>query len=762
MKSIYKDSLLILALLLISIFYFFPLLSAKYVFVERDLSVFFIPPRYLWVELLKSFKIPLWNPHQYSGIPLLATLQPGVFYPPNLLFLFLPFNYVWNWLIILHFWFSGFTLYVFMRYIKASRLSSFASGVTFLLSGYLLSVHNLLPHLFSSSWFPLVLLNFLRSMEKKRGSIVATAICLTLQFLAGAPEIVIMTIFVLFVLFPFLSKKDFAYGLKALFFTLLLFLLLSSFQLLPFLELHLISIRRGGLSFFEATTWSMAFKDFLLFFLPDFYGYFRDDIRYWQNQCWLKTIYIGFAPFCLSTYYFLSNDKRKWVILLLLIISVLFALGKNTPLYRFIYHIPPLNSVRYPVKFLFLFFFCVSATTGLGLDVLIKDYRERKILYASKAFFYVGFLFFLGFSSTLLFKESVRTLFSNFGIEPPHFNDVEFNIHNLRRFFFFAFIFCLFPLFYSNLKWKGVTLSLAISILTLDPFLANYGYFRIAPWSLYMLETEIIKEMKKGKDSGRYFVTPRTSEEFKFFPENKIAPDPSYASLFRLYSIDGSEVMRVRWHNLYLSLIKSSPDFSSAKKYLKMGGVKYLISSREIEDPSLTEVLKVEEGRKKVHLYVQPDYIRAKLYHDVRFARSDDEAIKEISKSTFDPEKRVIVHFSSGNLLEMRACDRNGYSEIVEESPHNVKIKVNSFCDGFLFLSDTYYPGWEAYVDGKKVPIYRANISFRAIFVPKGSHLVEFKYRPLSFYLGLLLSLSGLILAFALKKGGITGESKGI
>ncbi|MBU0567008.1 YfhO family protein, partial [bacterium] len=58
--------------------------------------------------------------------------------------------------------------------------------------------------------------------------------------------------------------------------------------------------------------------------------------------------------------------------------------------------------------------------------------------------------------------------------------------------------------------------------------------------------------------------------------------------------------------------------------------------------------------------------------------------------------------------------------------------------DGFLFLSDTYYPGWKAYVDGIETRIFRANYTFRAIQIKEGKRRVEFIYRPKSFTIGLI------------------------
>ena len=64
--------------------------------------------------------------------------------------------------------------------------------------------------------------------------------------------------------------------------------------------------------------------------------------------------------------------------------------------------------------------------------------------------------------------------------------------------------------------------------------------------------------------------------------------------------------------------------------------------------------------------------------------------------------------------------------------------------DGILVLADSFYPGWDAYVDGKKAKIFKANHFFRAVPIPKGEHRIEFRYQPQSFKLGLIISLISL------------------
>ena len=67
-------------------------------------------------------------------------------------------------------------------------------------------------------------------------------------------------------------------------------------------------------------------------------------------------------------------------------------------------------------------------------------------------------------------------------------------------------------------------------------------------------------------------------------------------------------------------------------------------------------------------------------------------------------------------------------------------IKVETQSDGLLFVSDTYYPGWKAYIDGQEEKIFRADYAFKAIPVSKGTHEIKLVYKPDSFSNGLKAS----------------------
>jgi hypothetical protein len=733
--------------------YFHPLLNCEGIFVERDLSAYFIPPKYLWVQMAKSFDFPFWNPHNYSGFPILGAMQPGVLYPPHIAYFFLPFNVAWNWLIILHFVFCGATLYLLLRYLKASKTASFAGGVTFMLSGYLLSVHNLLTHLFAVPWFPLILIYFLKYLNtRKKGHLILASIFLTMQFLAGAPEIVILVLCVLFMiaLFPGTFTEGEikrSVSLKALVLATLLFLLLSAVQLIPFYELKGLSIRNSGLSYHEATVWSFAWRDFIQFFLPDAFGYFQSHEKYWSNQAWLKTVYLGIMPFLFSVFYFAGKDKKRWLFLALMVVSLLLALGGNTPLYNLLYRIPPLNGIRYPVKFLFLFFVTISITAALGLDQLRKGTAEgdRKTKVIIYLIFYGGFLFAALWGYLNLFEKSVITFLDSAGFKPGHYNDIEFNLHNLKRFLLFSFLFCLLLLVYLRRRWKNFPLYMITGLLTLDLFLANYGFYFALSWKWYLSPHVFAEGIMTQDNSGRYFMSIKTAKEFQNFPYDKAALSPAYASLYDLYSIGGSEVMRIYHHEMFVNILNGSASATEAKRFFDVAGVRYIIVSYEIEDRDFKRLSSLDTGKGEAYLYEYLRYPgRIIFFGKAHHVENDQKMGEKLLDRSIDLRTELLI--LSAEKEEGPEAPAEGKIRLLSYGPNKVVVDCESAKSGFLYLTDTYYPGWKAYVDGRDTKIHRANLAFRAVKVPAGRHRVVFVYRPWSIYLGACVTCAGMIL----------------
>ncbi|HXS15199.1 MAG TPA: YfhO family protein, partial [Candidatus Saccharimonadales bacterium] len=131
---------------------------------------------------------------------------------------------------------------------------------------------------------------------------------------------------------------------------------------------------------------------------------------------------------------------------------------------------------------------------------------------------------------------------------------------------------------------------------------------------------------------------------------------------------------------------------------------------------------------------------------------------QEILQTMFDKKIDLLrsVVLEQNPALAIRN-DPKAISKIVSYKADKITITTQAKTNMLLFLSDSYYPGWKAYIDGKEMPILRADYAFRAIPVPKGVHTVIFAYKPLSFALGLIGAIVGLVslvgVSFFVKKG---------
>jgi len=79
-------------------------------------------------------------------------------------------------------------------------------------------------------------------------------------------------------------------------------------------------------------------------------------------------------------------------------------------------------------------------------------------------------------------------------------------------------------------------------------------------------------------------------------------------------------------------------------------------------------------------------------------------------------------------------------------TPNRRIVKVTAPAEGFLRLSEVYYPAWKVSIDGKQVPVYRADLSWMAVFLPKGDHVVEMDARSLFFGKAALVTFPVLLL----------------
>jgi hypothetical protein len=128
-----------------------------------------------------------------------------------------------------------------------------------------------------------------------------------------------------------------------------------------------------------------------------------------------------------------------------------------------------------------------------------------------------------------------------------------------------------------------------------------------------------------------------------------------------------------------------------------------------------------------------------------------EAALAAMRRDDFDPARVVVLEDGSGEYAPGTVT--GGTASILQETERAITITVEARAGGWLVLTDAWYPGWQATLDGESVPLLRANGAFRAVRVPEGRHSVAFTYRPRCIKWGAALSLLGVAVSVALIYG---------
>ena len=124
-----------------------------------------------------------------------------------------------------------------------------------------------------------------------------------------------------------------------------------------------------------------------------------------------------------------------------------------------------------------------------------------------------------------------------------------------------------------------------------------------------------------------------------------------------------------------------------------------------------------------------------------------DPARRASVGQAFDPARDALIEAECSDCDGPRVAAPSGaQAEVTRYEPNRIELTTSNPNDGFLVLSEIYYQGWEARVDGNPTKVYRTNYTLRGIFVPAGEHRVEFIYRPRSLRNGAIGAALGVLI----------------
>lgn len=380
-----------LLLPLISVLLFFhPILFSPKTLFFRDIHRLFYPMKHFLASSLRSGEWPLWCPGYFCGAPFMSDMQSGLFYPLSLVFLLFPYPWSLNLYVALHFLLAFLFFYLFIRGLGLCQESALLCATSFCYGSYVISSLNTLNNLSTAVWLPAVLWAFQRAfLGKGMMPILWAILFFSAAILGGEPQLLLLSTILLFLYAVILTPSPLSWRASALRGSTVLLMvlpaaLLTGVQLLPTLQDFQLSVRQGGFTFEEATRSSLSWGMLKHLLLPlPFHGGFVHDPGVLKaffpesgQMPWLLTVYPGLliVPLALLAL-FLRCSRQTLFWLAILLLSLIFALGKNAPAYEIFYALFPF--FRFPEKFMFPAAFSLLVLAAYGFHGLL-DWLKRK------------------------------------------------------------------------------------------------------------------------------------------------------------------------------------------------------------------------------------------------------------------------------------------------------------------------------------------------------------------------------------------------
>jgi hypothetical protein len=376
-------------LLLLPAIYFFDVVLGRSAFFFIDLLRFTHPAKKVLRDIVLGGEFPYWNPLLSAGQPLAANPQSEVFYPLNWL-IFLPsYDYGFQLLILVHLAIALVAMYALLRSLKLQPAVAAIGAISYGLGGVMLSLHQLLPILFSAAWLPLTCLYARRAIVEWRVRDFALAsLFLGLQFLVGEPATLLQTAIVIavFALFRGIREKRVVAALLIAAAIGVAGLFAGAAQMLPALDHARDSVRSRGIPWEMAKVWSLPPIRLGELFYPNLLGHMTRGDRVLfsgaaaygdRNSPYLFNIYPGLLISVLALAGFARRIRGWPLAAALLAVGLLFALGEHTPFVRILYD-SGLTFLRYFEKFMLLAVFALIVFGARALQNMVDGDRQLR------------------------------------------------------------------------------------------------------------------------------------------------------------------------------------------------------------------------------------------------------------------------------------------------------------------------------------------------------------------------------------------------
>ncbi len=681
---------------------------------------------------------PQWVPYSAFGFSLLAEGQNGICFPSTQI-IYRLFSAEIGWMVeLLLGRLVAFTLcWIFFRRLEVSRVASFFGACVYAFSGAVFGIESIPAIMWCNALLPGVFLSCDLFLEKRRFSFVYLIIFFSLLFLTGHPVMIIYIGMVIFMYFLFQvvallrnEKSALQVGvfLLALSAIVLVAVLIAAPQLLPMLQLLPFSARTAGadipLEVLQNTLHLQAsWLPLSLFPTPFYWG----DGWNWSNLIRFPfyVLFLGGIGLLLG-----GGSHRRGFFVFLLVFSVLMALGPYVGLWKIVHSLPILEHFRYPFRWLFFLPICMSFLSARGMDLLLNrpyDYPLggsgrilRAVIIISSV---VGVAIFIRYYATIsrLTQKSIE------------------NSPYLTGLLWFCVIGMVIAIYVSLTRTYARSGVVWGSALTVASLFATIAFGIQDPMAIRNLDGIGWKrggtpgEPQSYRTSsaippGEIFLSNTLNRHYPYTPNltvlNETLTTGYYFSFFPYWSANVS------------SWCKDALDGDHKKRiFLNLSGAKWLFPRAESSfERTSFPVVPYGPTMAYENLQAMP---RASVVFSPRYFSDEGSLVAFLESSTFDSRRDVALLTKDAHVWNFESDAKPALipieAKILEERPDRMKIALNPvpIDEVFLVLSDTYFPGWRALIDGEEVEVLRVNYAFRGIKLPEGSREIVFFFDPL-------------------------------
>ncbi|MEZ4668647.1 MAG: YfhO family protein [Anaerolineae bacterium] len=700
------------------------------VLAGNDLRSFVYPLYTYTSELVRSGELPLWNPRTFIGVPLIGNPQAALFYPATWLIWLLGADRSIGLVLALHIWLAAWGMARLARSFGATHSASLAAGIIYAMSEWagarFYAGHFTLLLVFA--WIPWAISAYHHALKTGtwRSALPGAAV-IGLSLLAGHPPLSFYMALCLLALLGYHtvmaedSLKALWQGAQLLVFMGIIGLILGAALLLPVLEFTRLSVREStDLNFINS--FALPPAQFLGLALPGLFGNpTQSPVHYWGADFYEEfAAYAGLLPLLALPLAFRNFRRQHAYFVGLVAFGLVMSIGLEGALLPVLVRwLPGFSFFRSPGRALFFVVLGLS-----GLSSLLITHLQQSAPESRRALLQPVLKWWLPASIGLAFAGSV--FFSGWYASASHVEPMP------TRAFVVAGALALSGVVLcglwaalwlwtrgenTSLRWA---LPVLLTVLTLDAWRVPLQLITTIPGWRDALWQGAVVNVPTGADA-RVIEIPNDS------PYNG-----SFAS-GHLHVLGYDPLMLATFDKLQ-NISDPHDPVGTANTLM---GVKYALAKKPYDRPNF-ELIGIADGG--IYYRRTDPFPRAWIANNVIVEPNDDAVRQLIAQDVESLRFTAIIDHPVDCSYAGRATSQiTGYHA-------NIVTVETTGAGGVLVLSDQYYPGWEAQVDGQSTEIVRAFTAFRAVCAPPGDHTITFAYRPLSLLIGAALSGLGWLL----------------